>query len=156
VRRQVYLETSIVSYLAARPSRSLIMAAHQEVTRQWWERRQRFELYISQLVLNEAAGGDSAAARRRLALVRGMRQLPVTPEVIDLGHALVMDGMLPPKAAIDALHIAVATVHDMDILLTWNCRHLANAELLGELARYLRGKGYEMPVTTTPEELMGD
>ena len=156
MRRQVYLETSIVSYLAARPSRSLIMAAHQEVTRQWWERRQRFELYISQLVLNEAAGGDSAAARRRLALVRGMRQLPVTPEVIDLGHALVMDGMLPPKAAIDALHIAVATVHDMDILLTWNCRHLANAELLGELARYLRGKGYEMPVTTTPEELMGD
>jgi predicted nucleic acid-binding protein len=156
VRRQVYLETSIVSYLAARPSRSLIMAAHQEVTRQWWERRQRFELYISQLVLNEVAGGDSAAARRRLALVRGMRQLPVTPEVIDLGHALVMDGMLPPKAAIDALHIAVATVHDMDILLTWNCRHLANAELLGELARYLRGKGYEMPVTTTPEELMGD
>lgn len=85
-----------------------------------------------------------------------MRQLPVTSEVIDLGHALVMDGMLPAKAAIDALHIAVATVHDMDILLTWNCRHLANAELLGELGRYLRTKGYEMPVTTTPEELMGD
>jgi hypothetical protein len=157
VKQRVYLETSIVSYLTARPSRDLIVAAHQEVTRQWWEgRRQEFDLHISQLVLNEAAGGDPAAARTRLALLNGISQLPVTGEVIELGGAIMADGLLPPKAGIDALHIAVASVHDMDVLLTWNCRHLANAELLRELARYLGNKDYEIPVITTPEELMGE
>jgi len=76
--------------------------------------------------------------------------------VIELGRALIADGMLPPKAGIDALHVAVASVHEMDVLLTWNCRHLANAELLRKLARYLGGKDYEIPVITTPEELMGE
>ena len=157
VKQRVYLETTIVSYLTSRPSRDLILAAHQEVTRQWWEHRRRgFDLHVSQFVLNEAAGGEPAAAKKRLALLKGLRQLPVTDEVIELGQALVADGMLPPKAGIDALHIAVATVHEMDVLLTWNCRHLANAELLIGLRRYMGGKDYEIPVVTTPEELMGE
>ena len=106
MKQRVYLETSIVSYLVSRPSRDLIVAAHQEVTRQWWEgRRQEFDLHISQLVLNEAAGGDPAAARTRLALLNGISQLPVTGEVIELGGAIMADGLLPPKAGIDALHI---------------------------------------------------
>ena len=157
MKQRVYLETTIVSYLTARPSRDLILAAHQEVTRQWWERRRLgFDLHVSQFVLNEAAGGDPVAAKKRLALLKGLRQLPVTDEVIELGRALIADGMLPPRAGIDALHVAVASVHEMDVLLTWNCRHLANAELLRELARYLGGKDYEIPVITTPEELMGE
>ena len=157
MKQRVYLETTIVSYLTARPSRDLILAAHQEVTRQWWERRRlEFDLYVSQFVLNEAAGGDPLAAEKRLALLKNLRQLPVTDEVIELGRALIADGMLPPKAGLDALHVAVASVHEIDVLLTWNCRHLANAELLRELARYLGGKDYEIPVITTPEELMGE
>ena len=157
MKQRVYLETTIVSYLTARPSRDLILAAHQEVTRQWWERRrQEFELHISQFVLNEAAGGDPVMAKKRLALLKGLRQLPVTGEAIELGRAIIADGMLPPKAGLDALHVAVASVHEIDVLLTWNCRHLANAELLRELARYLGGKDYEIPVITTPEELMGE
>jgi predicted nucleic acid-binding protein len=157
MKQRVYLETTIVSYLVARPSRDLVLAAHQEVTREWWERRRKdFELEISQFVLNEAAGGDPAAAKARLALLKGLRQLPVTGEVTELGRVMVTDGVLPPKASIDALHVAVASVHESDVLLTWNCRHLANAELLGELGRYLSSKGYEMPVITTPDELMGE
>jgi hypothetical protein len=156
VKQRVYLETTIVSCLTARPSRDLILAAHQEVTRLWWERRLGFDLYVSQFVLNEAAGGDPAAAKMRLALLKGLKQLPVTDEVIDLGRALIADGMLPPKAGVDAIHVAVASVHEMDVLLTWNCRHLANAQLLRELGRYLAGKDYEIPVITTPEELMGE
>ncbi len=157
MKQRVYLETTIVSYLTARPSRDLIMAAHQEVTRQWWEKRRKgFDLQISQFVLNEAAGGDPVMVKERLALLKGLSQLPVTDEVIELGRALIADGMLPPRAGIDALHVAVASVHDTDVLLTWNCRHLANAELLRELGRYLRSKGYEIPVITTPDELMGE
>ena len=157
MKQRVYIETTIVSYLTARPSRDLILAAHQEVTRQWWEgRRKGFDLQISQFVLNEAAGGDAVMAKKRMALLKGIRQLPVTDEVIELGRALIADGLLPPKAGIDALHIAVASVYETDVLLTWNCRHLANAELLRELGRYLQSKDYEMPVITTPEELMGE
>jgi hypothetical protein len=156
VKQRVYVETTIVSYLTARPSRDLILAAHQEVTRQWWERRKGFEIYVSQFVLSEAAGGDAEMAKKRLAILGGVTQLPITVEVMELGRALIEDGVLPSKAEIDALHVAVASVHEMDALLTWNCRHLANVELLGELGRYLRSKDYEAPVITTPEELMGE
>jgi predicted nucleic acid-binding protein len=157
VKQRVYIETTIVSYLTARPSQDLILAAHQEVTRQWWERRRTdFDLYVSQFVLTEAAGGDPEMAKKRLALLDGIIQLPITAEVMELGGALIKNGVLPSKAAIDALHVAVAAVHEMDALLTWNCRHLANVELLGELGRYLRSRDYEAPVITTPEELMGE
>jgi hypothetical protein len=157
VNQRVYLETTIVSYLTARPSRDLILAAHQEVTRQWWEgQREQFRLYVSQFVLDEAGDGDPAAAAVRLELLKGFTLLPLTDEVRDVATGLLDAGVLPRKAEADAVHIAVATVHEMDVLLTWNCRHLANAAILGNVGRHLRDREYEVPIICTPDELMGE
>ena len=157
MEQRVYIETTSPSYLVARPSRDLIRAAHQELTREWWEScRQGFDLFVSQFVLDEAGDGDPNMAAQRLALLTDVPLLPVTDEAIRLAEGLVQDGPLPEKAATDALHIAMAAVHQMDILLTWNCRHLANARLLGALRRAAESKGHELSVICTPEELMGD
>ena len=157
MRKRVYVETTIVSYLTARPSVNLIIAAHQEITRQWWQQRRRaYDLFVSQFVVREAGKGDAAAADARLALLADLPQLRVEPEAIALADALVTDGVLPGGAAVDSLHLAMATVHGMDVLLTWNCRHLANADILMRAARYVRRKAYDLPIVCTPEELMGE
>jgi hypothetical protein len=157
VKKRVYLETSIASYLAARPSRDLIQAARQQITSDWWEdRRNEFDLFISQYVLDEAGDGDVVAARRRLEVLDGLSLLETTEEAIDLAEVLISEKAVPSKAATDALHIAVATVHEMNVLLTWNCKHLANAEMLGEVSRVIRSREYEPPVICTPDELMGE
>lgn len=155
-KQRVYIETSIVSYLTARPSRDLIQAARQYITSAWWQERGRdFDLFVSQYVLDEAADGDLTASRRRLELLGELSLLDATEETDELGGALITEGPIPHKAAIDALHIAVATVHEMDILLTWNCTHLANVELFREVDRVIRSFGYEPPMICTPDELMG-
>jgi len=156
MKKRVYLETTIVSYLTAWPSRDLIRVARHEITRERWEsRRGDFELYVSELVTTEAARGDEVAAQRRLAALEGIALLEIVDEVADLAEALIADGPMPEAAADDAVHLAVATVHGVDLLLTWNCRHLANAEWTEQVADLLRSKGYRPPVVCTPEELMG-
>jgi len=156
MNKSVYIETSIVSYLTARPSRDLIQAARQQITNAWWEeRRSEFDLFVSQYVIDEAGDGDIIAARRRLELLDGLPLLETTEEAMELGDALIRKGAIPQKAVTDALHIAIATIHEINILLTWNCTHLANAEILGEVARIVRSEGYEPPVICTPDELMG-
>jgi hypothetical protein len=127
---RIYLETTVISYLAARPSKDLIAAAHQQITHEWWQnRRQDFDLFSSQLVVQESSAGDLAIAQVRLQLLTRTSLLAVNQACISLGRALVDRGPIPAKAAVDALHIAVATVHGMDYLLTWNCKHIANAEM---------------------------
>ncbi|MGI8735406.1 MAG: type II toxin-antitoxin system VapC family toxin [Pyrinomonadaceae bacterium] len=151
-----YLETTVVSYLAARPSKDLITAAHQQLTHEWWQnRRDDFDLFSSQLVVQESSAGDAAIAQSRLQLLSGIPLLVVNPACVSLGRALVDHGPIPKKAAVDALHIAIATVHGMDYLLTWNCKHIANAEMQTAVSRICRGAGYEPPVICTPEELLG-
>jgi predicted nucleic acid-binding protein len=153
---RVYLETTIISYLTAHPSRDLIVAAHQQLTHQWWEnRRADFELYASQLVVQESSAGDAAMAKRRLEILDPLPLLTVTQDAVDLARALTVRGPLPKKAALDALHIAVAAVHGTDFLLTWNCKHIANAQMQTAVAAKCRAAGYEPPVICTPEELMG-
>jgi len=157
MKQRVYIETTIVSYLTAMPSRDLILRAHQDVTREWWnEKRGLYELYTSQFVLDEAGAGDSGAAKGRLDTLSGVAQVPVTEEAVALASEMVAGGLLPRRAGTDAAHMAMATVHNLDILLTWNCRHLANGAILGRIGRFVRGKGYEMPIVCTPDELMGD
>jgi hypothetical protein len=152
---RVYLETTFVSYLAAWPSRDLIVASHQQITHEWWRtRRSSFELFVSQFVIDEASGGDNDAAERRLAILQGLPLLDSTEEITVLAQQLVTEGLLPEAGARDALHVAVATVHGMDFLLTWNCRHIANARMLRGLAALCRAKGYDVPNVCTPEELM--
>jgi hypothetical protein len=156
MKPKVYIETTIISYLASKPSRDLITAAHQQITHDWWEMRLKdFEVYISQFVLDEASAGDADAAARRLALLGSFPLLDAMPEALELAGALVAHGAIPPRKAADAAHIAVATVHHMQFLLTWNCTHLANAEILAQVQAICAGLGYAAPIVCTPEELLG-
>lgn len=151
----VYLETTIPSYLASRPSRDLITAAHQQITHTWWlDHRQKFEMFISQTVLDEASAGDRGVAQRRLALLDGLAHLDVSDECLALGQTLVGRGRIPRSAAADALHVAVATVHRMDYLLTWNCAHIANARLRPMIQYACKEFGCQAPVICTPEQLL--
>lgn len=150
---KTYIETSIVSYLTAWPSRDLVRAAHQQVTRDWWATRGSFDLYTSQFALDEAAAGDEGAAASRLAALEDAVLLEVTEDAILLAENLVAGGALPPKARVDALHVAMAAVHGMDYMLTWNCKHIANASLRGRIEDLCRAAGFEPPIICTPLEL---
>jgi predicted nucleic acid-binding protein len=154
MRPRLYLETSIVSYLTARPSHELIRAAHQQVTRDWWATRSSFDLYISQFVLDEAKAGDPEAASRRLSVLSEPVLLAATPETGELALNILDLGGMPEKAYVDALHVAIAAVHGLDYLLTWNCTHIANATMRGRVERICRTAGFEPPVICTPVELV--
>jgi len=156
MKKRVYIETSIVSYLVARPSRDLVAAAHQQITVQWWDqRRADFALICSQLVIDEAARGDVHAAARRLEILAGIPMVVIDESAQDLAAKLLQHGALPSKAAADALHIAIATLADADFLLTWNCTHIANAEKLPLISQAVTGAGLRLPVICTPESLLG-
>lgn len=153
----VYIETTIISYLTARLSRELVTAAHQQITQDWWsERRAQFELLTSELVIQEAARGNESMARRRLEELQSIRLVEIDADAEDLARRLVESGPMPQKANVDALHIAVATVHGVEYLLTWNCKHIANAETRGRIVALCRASGYEPPVICTPGELLGE
>ncbi len=149
----VYIETTIPSYLTAWPSRDLVRAAHQEITREWWARREQYELYSSRLVIAECQSGDQEAAADRLKVLTGIPLLEQRNEAGELAEALLRGVPLPGKAASDALHIATAAVHGMLYLLTWNCRHIANVTLRPWIEAVCRAAGYEPPLICTPEEL---
>ena len=155
--KSVYVETSILSYLTARPTRDLLAAARQQVTSEWWDTcRARFELFVSPLVDQEARRGDPDAARRRIEAIGNLPALEIVEAVYDLAAALIAEGALPPLAEDDAIHIALAAVHGMDYLLTWNCRHIDNAETKPIVRTVCANRGYTCPEIRTPEELMGD
>jgi predicted nucleic acid-binding protein len=157
MKPKVYIETTIVSYLTARRNRDLIVAAHQELTQEWWQRRRgEFELYCSQLVIHEASAGHKEAAQRRLQVLQVVSILEINDAAKELARHVARAASIPRKATEDALHIALATVHGMDYLLTWNCKHIANAEMQKSVSLMCHIQGYEPPVICTPEELMGD
>jgi hypothetical protein len=152
---RIYIESTIPSYLAARPARDLLQAARQQITRDWWDlRRAHHDLFASRLVLDEIAFGEPAMARRRLDLMANVALLEATEEASALTRNIMGSRLLPAKAEGDGAHIALATVHKMDILLTWNCRHIANAVILGPLYRLIQSCGYGIPTICTPEELL--
>lgn len=152
---RVYLETTFVSYLMAWPNRDVVVAGHQQVTHEWWDtQRGNYELCVSQLVLGEAAAGDSQAAREQLDILRPMTVLETTAVALELAKELVQAGALPAKATDDALHIAVAATHAVPYLLTWNCRHLANATMRPIIESACAAKGFKAPIICTPEELL--
>jgi predicted nucleic acid-binding protein len=155
MKPRLYVETTIPSYLTSRPSRDLIIAGHQQITREWWEKRRgAFQLYISQLVVDEASAGDPGAARERLKVIQDLPLLDITPEVEVLASGILASGIIPQKAATDAAHIAVAAVHGLDFLVTWNCVHIANALIAKAVAKICGQHGCECPGICTPEELL--
>jgi predicted nucleic acid-binding protein len=156
VSETVYIETSILGYLTARPSRDIVLAANIEVTKEWWNtRRGDFQLYSSQAVVKETSQGDVVIASQRLEILANLSLLDLNQAVLDLAEQFLERSNLPAKADIDAVHIATATVHGMDYLLTWNCKHIANAQIQGKLAEISLDFGYELPILCTPYELLG-
>jgi hypothetical protein len=155
VEPRVYIETSVIGYLTARPSRELLVAAHQQVTHQWWkEVRPRCRLIASDLVLQEAGGGDDEAATARLQVLEQLELVTTTEEAATLAEQLVESGAVPRGAGADAFHIAIAVTSGADYLLTWNCRHIANAALRPKIEQVCRALGYRPTILCTPEELL--
>jgi hypothetical protein len=150
----VYIETTILSYLVSRPSRDIIVAARQELTREWWEySRPDFDCVISQIVLDEIAAGDPEHAAKRLERANTLGALAVNPKCQTLAQAYLNRGYIPKSEIRDALHIAVAVIWKVDYLLTWNCKHIANAHSLRQLRKFSESQGHEFPQVCTPEEL---
>ncbi len=155
MKPKVYIETTIPSYLAARPSNDIRAMANQNTTIEWWEnRRSEFEVFVSEFVIAESLQGHPEASARRMATIEDIPELDVTEEVRKLAKALIVEGPIPELAEIDAYHITVATVNGMDYLLTWNCTHIANAVIRPKVEAVCRSLGYEPPIICTPQELM--
>jgi predicted nucleic acid-binding protein len=152
----IYIETSVISYLAARPSPDLTTAACQQVTAEWWENhRHYYDVVTSALVLTEAGEGDPLTAKKRLDLLKGIPVLRITNEAAELARILTAPGAaLPRKAQADALHIAIAAVHNADFLLTWNCRHIDNPATKPLVRKVCNLQGYNCPEICTPFEIM--
>lgn len=156
MKKSVYIETSVISYLTARVSRDLVSAARQQLTQEWWDNsRQNFELFVSRLVLKEISSGDAQASGRRLDAVKGMTVLEINEAMFAVADELMRQGALPEKAREDALHIAISAVSGVDFLVTWNCRHIDNAAMKPVMRTVCSKMGYLCPEICTPEELGG-
>lgn len=152
---RIYIESTIPSYVVARPARDLLQAARQQLTRDWWEfKRRDHELFTSQIVLDEVAAGEREMANSRLELLVGLPVVELTPAAETLTEKILKSGLLPRNADGDAAHIALATVHELDILLSWNCRHIANAAIQARLRTLANAAGFDLPVICTPDEMM--
>ena len=152
---KVYIETTVISYLTAHPNRDVVIAGHQKITRDWWQTcHDKFDLVASQLVVREASAGDLQAAKDRLERLTTLTLLEVTEEAVALAQELLSTGAVPEKAAEDALHLAIAVTNGVEYLLTWNCKHLANATMRTKIEDVCRSAGYEPVIICTPEELL--
>ena len=155
MKPRLYLETTIPSYLVARRSRDLRLAADQETTQQWWEaERQDFFIFISTAVLKEVRRGDPTYAAERVALLAGVPLLGDLPAANELAKRLLRDEIIPAVAADDATHVALAAAHQMDFLLTWNCTHINNHNIRARIQRACAAVGLGCPDICTPAELM--
>ena len=153
----IFIETTIPSYYVSRPSRNLLQFARQELTREWWDaRRHEFDLFTSQLVLDEASEGEPAKATERLELLAGIELLDLNEQVEALAAKLVGSGILPATAIRDASHLAAAGVHGMNFLLTWNCKHIANPFIADRLQSCFSSMGVHLPSICTPEQFFTD
>lgn len=151
---KVYIETSVISYLTAWRSRDLVIAGNQETTKEWWDRRNDFDLFISVFVMEEVSGGDYTAATERLKALKGIPEIEIADQVAIIAEKLLNEASLPSKARVDALHIAAAAFGGMDYLLTWNCTHIANPAFRFKIEAVIRSLGYEPPIICTPQELL--
>jgi hypothetical protein len=152
---RIFVETTIPSYLVARPARDVVQMARQQTTRDWWERcRSDHALFTSQIVLDEAGAGDAELARARLELLAPLTLLEISESVRSFARKIIEGGLLPPDADRDAAHIATATIHRLDALLSLNFRHLVNVSIQLRLRRLALREGYDLPAICTPEELM--
>lgn len=155
MRQRVYVETSVVSYFTARPSRDLIIAGHQEATRELWPSLGAdYDAYISALVYEEAGKGDPEQARRRLGAIGSFRMLAVDDEARILAAKIIEGGGIPEDYPEDALHVAVAAANGIDVIVTWNFAHLNNPFTRMIVRQIIENEGYKCPEICSPEELL--
>ena len=152
----VYVETSIISYLTSRPSRDVVTAARQAITSEWWDvRRPSYEVYVSALVEEEIAEGDATAATLRQQAIVGVPGIAIKADALALAQRLLATKAVPANSTEDALHIAIAATQGIEFLLTWNFKHINNAETKGRIVSVVEAAGYVCPVLCSPEELGG-
>ncbi len=155
MKPRVYIETSIISYLTARPSRDLMVHTNQMLAKEWWdERRKEFDVFVSEPVLNEIEKGDAQMAKLRMAAVKGVSVLRLNSEARELADEIISHRILPPRAAVDILHISIASVYKMDFLLSLNCRHIANAIIYKRVSKICSDLGYDPPMVCTVHQIM--
>ena len=151
----VYLETSVIGYLASRPGANIVFAANQLLTWEWWtHHRNRFDLFVSQATIDECAAGDPVAAGERMVFLEGVPVLAINSDTPSLAQELIRRIGLPEKAAVDAIHIAIAAQNKVDYLLTWNCKHIANPSFRRTIDDVLAEAGFASPVICTPQEIL--
>ena len=154
MKATVYIETTIAGHLTSRLPNDPLVVGQMLATRKWWaESRQGFDVFTSQVVLDEASQGDRQAAIERLEVLKDVPLLPINRAAEELAERLIASSALPAKARVDAAHVAIAALNGIEYLLTWNCRHLANATLRGRIEQVCREQGYEPPIICTPSEL---
>lgn len=154
-KQRVYIETSIISYLTARPSRDLVIAGNQQITADWWKNaRPKFDCYISQFVRNEIMKGDKIAAAKRLEVTNEFQLLEYFEDIDKLANYYFKVLNIPEKARFDSYHLAMACIHNIDYLLSWNCKHIANAKINGIIRDYNNKIGINTPYLCTPYELL--
>jgi predicted nucleic acid-binding protein len=155
MKESIYIETTVVSYYTSKPSRDIIALAHQEITRQWWPVAiRRYDVFVSEVVIEEASFGDPEAAKRRLVELKDFPHLELNDKVEEIAQAYMDKLEIPEKSFRDAAHLSVASVHNIDYLVTWNCAHLANGEIIKKLMKINESFGINTPIICTPEELM--
>jgi len=154
-RPKVYIETTVISYLVARPSNDVTVSDRQQATRQLWEEySDPFEFVTSDIVLEEAERGDPREAQRRTTLLDTLRTLPLSPEATALAHKLIDAGAVPPQSLSDAQHIAIAVVHNIEYLVSWNYKHIVNETKRQHITDVCLAAGYQPTTLCTPEALM--
>lgn len=152
---RVYIETTVISYLAARLSRDATITSRQRLTQQfWYEHADRFELVISPTVISEVRRGNAEAVQRRLNLVSGITRLPMSDAILNLTQNLLDAGALPRSAETDATHIAIAAVHNVEYLATWNYKHITNVHKRQHIEQVCRDNDFRPPIICTPAQLI--
>lgn len=156
MKPKVYIETSIFGYLTARPSRDVVVNANQILAQEWWDDyRHEFDLFISDIVIDEAEKGDKLMAKKRLDLIKDIPLLVNNDKVKNLVGEILRRNILPVKATLDVFHIAITTVHEINFLLTLNCKHIANAFIYRRVEEVCRSLDFEPPIVCTPQEILG-
>lgn len=156
MKPSVYIETTVVSYLTARPSKNLVLAGHQVATRDFWNRLTDYEAFISELVVEEAGKGDEVAAEARLRELEGLESLEIDRDCNALARHLVEDGAVPVEYAEDAMHIAIASVHAVQSIVTWNFKHMNNPVTRARIRESVGKRGYTCPEICSPDEYLGE
>jgi predicted nucleic acid-binding protein len=150
----VYVESSVISYITARPSRDVVVSARQAISNEWWDsKRKNYDVYISELVIKEIASGDAKAAEKRLNVVKNIKYLEIIKVAKELADLLILEGAVPENSPEDALHIGVAASQGVDYLLTWNFKHINNAHKRAHIADVIENQGFVSPILCSPEEL---